>query len=284
MSHPRLIRGAAVLIAAACCLATARAAAPEQTIAPVAARLLDAARLAIGIPPKTQGPAALRMTGTEWTSQVVSTDGRTGITRVTEREYPIEVLVAFPDRYRMVGSLFSARFRHGFNDETYFRLNEAADASETRRSPEWTARLRLDLTRFAVGMLARTDTLAGLTVSDAGPNAVRLEDASASAPQPQVMTLEFDPATRLPARLVWRMRTVVHVPGSERRSGGGAGAGPVGAETPEETLTMSFTDRRDVSGLKLPFRVSVAAKGITLREFRFDRIEVNPALTDEDFQ
>ncbi|HYM24577.1 MAG TPA: hypothetical protein VEU08_15275 [Vicinamibacterales bacterium] len=51
---------------------------------------------------------------------------------------------------------------------------------------------------------------------------------------------------------------------------------------PEETMT--FEDRRDVSGLKLPFSITTTAGGRVIDALVFDEIIVNPAIAKDDFK
>jgi hypothetical protein len=52
--------------------------------------------------------------------------------------------------------------------------------------------------------------------------------------------------------------------------------------TQEETMT--FEDRRDVNGLKLPFRIKTTAGGRVIDELIFDQILVNPEIGKGDFK
>jgi hypothetical protein len=275
----------AAVLAAACC--TAIAAAPQAPVSSPVARLLAEARAAIGIGAGDAGPRSLRMTGTRWTSQVVGSD-RTGVMRVLEQEHPLQILCVLSDGYLEIARHELFETRRGFRrDRSILQtMPLAPDVQTSTGSPPIDlAPFRRSLARLAAGMLARVDTLPGLVVTAAGPNAVRLDDGMNADPRALAATLEIDPATKLPARLVWRARTRVLQPGAILGNASGAmGAGPVGPDAPEETLTMAFGDRRDVDGYRLPFRITLSTRGITLEEMRFDRIDVNPALTDEDFR
>jgi hypothetical protein len=48
--------------------------------------------------------------------------------------------------------------------------------------------------------------------------------------------------------------------------------------------TMTFEDRRDVEGLKLPFRITTTAGGRVIDSLTFDEIVVNPAMMKDDFK
>jgi len=48
--------------------------------------------------------------------------------------------------------------------------------------------------------------------------------------------------------------------------------------------TMTFTDRREVSGLKIPFHVTTTAGGRTIDDLRFDQVLVNPEIGKGDFK
>src|SRR6185295_14143146 len=57
-----------------------------------AARLLDAARTAIGMTPRAP-LSSLRLKGTRWTSQTVSMDTRAGVLRVEDAENALELRI-----------------------------------------------------------------------------------------------------------------------------------------------------------------------------------------------
>ena len=48
--------------------------------------------------------------------------------------------------------------------------------------------------------------------------------------------------------------------------------------------TMTFKDRREVSGLKIPFRVTTAAGGRVIDDLIFDQVLVNPEIGKGDFK
>ena len=48
--------------------------------------------------------------------------------------------------------------------------------------------------------------------------------------------------------------------------------------------TMTFEDRRDVGGLKLPYRVTTTAAGRVVDVLMFDEIRVNPEIGKGDFK
>jgi hypothetical protein len=48
--------------------------------------------------------------------------------------------------------------------------------------------------------------------------------------------------------------------------------------------TMTFADRRDVGGLKIPFRVTTTAGGRVIDELVFDQVLVNPEIGKGDFK
>jgi len=55
-----------------------------------------------------------------------------------------------------------------------------------------------------------------------------------------------------------------------------------GSPGPEETMT--FEDRRDVGGFKLPYRITTTAGGRTIDVLMFDEIVVNPEIGKGDFK
>lgn len=97
-------------------------------------------------------------------------------------------------------------------------------------------------------MLAGTDAVGRVTVATAGANAVRMRGAVS----PDV-TLTLAPDTDLPTRLTWQQRMIVREPGSILRVGPASiGPGRLPADAPEETVTLTFADHRDVVGFVLP--------------------------------
>jgi hypothetical protein len=47
---------------------------------------------------------------------------------------------------------------------------------------------------------------------------------------------------------------------------------------------MTFTDRREVSGLKVPFHVMTTAGGRTIDDLMFAQVLVNPEIGKGDFK
>jgi hypothetical protein len=62
------------------------------------------------------------------------------------------------------------------------------------------------------------------------------------------------------------------------------GAGRIPDSEPEDDQTMTFSDRRMIDGLWLPFRVTISGKGVAMREYRFTNIIVNPPSAAKDFE
>jgi hypothetical protein len=48
--------------------------------------------------------------------------------------------------------------------------------------------------------------------------------------------------------------------------------------------TMTFADRREVSGLKIPFHVTTTAGGRTIDDLRFEQVLGNPEIGKGDFK
>ena len=53
--------------------------------------------------------------------------------------------------------------------------------------------------------------------------------------------------------------------------------------SPQEE-TMTFTDRRDVGGLKVPFHVTTTAGGRVIDDLIFESVLVNPEIGKGDFK
>ena len=49
-------------------------------------------------------------------------------------------------------------------------------------------------------------------------------------------------------------------------------------------VTMTFGDRREVSGYSLPFRISIVQGSQTIEDLVFDEILVNPEIGKKDFR
>ena len=243
--------------------------------------LLAAARTALGGDAKVLGLKGLRLTGTFWTSQNVLG----GYTQDTET--PMETRIAFPDRYLEISvEAFGppgTETRRGFDGKRgiyAFFGNNSEPPGESAYVHKRAAQLLLIL-------LARTEAWGGLTFEASGSSALQVRGPSGYAAR-----VEFDPATHLLTKLVYRERRQVRTPNTaalrgSRPAGGQAGmtggSGRSAAELPEIDITITVRDRRMVGGILLPHRLTTTAQGVDLWELRFETILVNPVFTRADF-
>ncbi len=237
-----------------------------------AAAMLTAARNAIGGDAAVRGLKALRLTGTHWSSQWVIGG------RPQTLEVPIQILMAFPSRFlwTTVHPLVPVESRHGFDGDRVISTVDGKPASPSPRR-EQSAELLLLL-------LARTESWGSLTFEVIGPGAIQVRGPAAYAAR-----LEFEPGTHLPSRLTYRERRQIRLPkpaedgAGGRTSVGGGGGSPASADLPEVEMVTTLHDRRPVGGLRLPFRITTSAQGVTLWELRLEQIVINPPLTAADF-
>ena len=234
-----------------------------------AAAMLVAARNAIGGDAKIRGLKALRLTGSEWASQWVIGG------RVQTLETPMEVRWAFPSRFLhiSVSPLAAVESRDGFDGDRVISTTNGKPGRKpyTRQAAE-----------LLLLVLARTESWGGLVFDAMGPHAIQVR-----GPDGYAARLEFDAASRLPSRLIYRERRQIRLPrdpssGSAGQARGGGGGGLSTEDLPEVEMTVELHDRRAVDGLLLPSRISTSAQGVKLWELRFEAI-VNPPLTAADF-
>lgn len=233
-------------------------------------------RNAIGGDARVLAIKALRLEGTFRSTQVVHTD-REGVTRVTDRESRLEIRILFPDHYLRIERDERFERRTGFagSEPLDGMVSVAGGEAASHPGPDAIERHRATFTRLLAGLVGRTDSLPGLTAVSEGAR-IALEGPGGFAAR-----LELDPATRQPARLVYRARVRVLQPGAVLR-GARMGAGP--STAPEDDIAMTFSDRRTVGGVLLPHVIAASAQGVTLSEMRFEKVTVNPALTPADFR
>jgi hypothetical protein len=250
---------------------------------------LDSARTAIGF--RAGGPVlrSLRIDGIRKTTQSVFTDTPAGVYRSRTHERPVTLRFLSPNRFLDTFFVGPAEWRSGIDAgrpiQSHRRVQPEILAWEHSAPYEGQVDIRrLDFSLFVLGLFARTDVTHDTTVTPAGPNAVRVAGAVGTL-HPLNVTLELDPSSHLPKRLVRRMRRVVHQPDSVlgRISGDGGGANP-GAAAPEVEVVTTYSDHRDVSGFRLPFLITTTGNGTLLEEIRVEKIQVNSGVTDEDFR
>jgi hypothetical protein len=242
------------------------------------------AREAIGGDEKIRSIKTLVLKGEYWSSQAVITDMRAGQSTVVEQLDTLEVRMLFPRHYLEIHT--NERFSRwtGLRDDE--PINEVASRAAPAGSvpshfnPDALARELANFTRLVLGSLARTDTMKTVAAVPEGLDSVRLTDASGFS-----ALLDLDPASHLPLRVVYRTSIQVLPPGPVKAGQGtGRSVGAGVSDMPEVEMTMSFEDRRNVDGVKVPFKVSWTAKGIKLWEMRFTSAAVDSSLTDASFR
>jgi hypothetical protein len=278
----------AILIPAAILVASAG----PRAQAPDAAAILTAAREAIGGDGRVRAVKSLRLTGTTFSTQAVVS----GFTQDTEE--PLELRFALPDRFLQI-SLLTTRSA-SFESRVGFVADRTISVSNGKPTdtPGQSTYIRKVAAELLLMLLARTEPWGGLTLEAVGPSAL-----SVKGPDGYAARLEFDPATRRLQKLTYRQRRQVRprntilrrdeilASAKERDTGGQGGRSAVGAsgragDLPEIEIAITFHDYRRVDGILLPHRITTTAvdAGALLWELRFEKIAVNPPLTDADFK
>ncbi len=291
MPPSRPLGRAVTVIVSAATLGVVAAAQPAVQSTPAPAAMLKAARDAMGGDGKVLAIKGLRLTGTFWSSQTVVG----GYTQ--DLEDPYELRIAMPDRFMEITVPFSGvtsalhEARRGFaGDRTITTFD-----GQSSMPPGQDTYLRKKAAELLLMVLLRTEPWGGLRFTTAGPHALQAAGLDGYAAR-----LEFDPATGALARLVYHERRQIRPTNTIRRrgqAGGGnsssrgssssggraGGSGISGDDLPAVEITVAVTDRREVNGVRLPHRLTTTAQGITLWEWRFETIQVNPAFSDRDF-
>lgn len=251
-----------------------------------AAAILKAAREAIGGDAKVRGLKSLRLTGTTFSTQSVFG----GYTQ--DSEEGLDIRFALPDRFlettlMKIGSA-ALESRKGFAGTRTISTSNG----ESVAPPGEETYVRKKAAELLLVLLARTEPWGGLALEADGANAIKVRGLDGYAAR-----LEFDPGTHLLTRLTYRQRRQVRPrntilrkdqtakPAAAGSSGGvGAGARP-SSETAEIDIAITFHDHRKIDGILLPHRITTTAvaAGLLLWELRFEKIAVNPPVTDADF-
>jgi hypothetical protein len=219
-----------------------------------------------------------------------------GFTQDTEE--PLELRVALPDRFLQISLLrmMSASFesRMGFvADRTISSSN-----GKPTDPPGQSVYVRKTAAELLLMLLARTESWGGLTLEALGPGTLSVKGLDGYAAR-----LEFDPATHRLQKLTYRQRRQVRprntilrrdeilAKAKERgeagsRSGGAGSAAGMAGDLPEIDIAITFHDHRRIDGILLPHRITTTAveANALLWELRFEKIAVNPPLTDADFK
>jgi hypothetical protein len=271
MLSPTRLLLATVIIAAIASTPVAQSAADATAI-------LKKAREASGGDARIQALRGVRATGTFWTSQTVVG----GYTQ--DMEAPLEVRVAFPDKYLELttsGPIQSERLT-GFAGSRL--LSSLGGRPSTH--PTEDAYVKRKAAEFLMVFLTRHESWGGLTFEAIDPHTLRMR-----GPESYDARLEFDRTTGLLTTLTYKQRRQVRTPNTIRfrdqprstTAPVSGGAGGSGADLPEVDMIITVHDRKTVGGISFPHRITTTAKGVVMWELRFKTILVNPTFTATDF-
>jgi hypothetical protein len=183
----------------------------------------------------------------------------------------VEIRILFPDHYLQVYEWEGVRFRSGFsgdrllNDEKPVRPGIVWGRGSY--GPEEIGKQRAGFSRLVLGMFARVSAVLDLTVRPSAPDTIEVSGRDGFS-----ALLDLDPVTRTPLRVRYQGNVHFPTPGS---------VAPGAAERAE--ITQTFGDRRSVSRLQLPQRITKAARGIVLEELALSETRVNAPLSPKDF-
>jgi hypothetical protein len=185
----------------------------------------------------------------------------------------LEIRVLLPDRYLRIDMTETIEQRSGFSGETVLNAIKPRKPDVNvggSWGPEQIKTERYAIARLMLGLLARTDMLQGLRPAAANADSIAFE-----APDGFAATLELDPSTRAPVRLLYRSFVRFPPPAGQPIKGLPPGT--------DADVTIAFSERRAVGGVLLPHRITTTAREFTLSDLRFHKIVVNTALAPEDF-
>jgi hypothetical protein len=195
----------------------------------------------------------------------------------TPRDEPVEIRFQQPNRFVIVQNN-GVRLRHnGFNGD--IDLSSSFDfrrkESKTFASPAGLRTQRLHAARLMIAMFATPLRAVPLTVGVAAGEPTRLRFDYEGQPAFEVeLGASGEPvAANYSESRVLPLKTTPQSGGS--------------ASLPPPTLVqirMRLEQRKAVEGVNMPFYVVLEGGGMVLQEFRFKSGEVNPKLSDKDFQ
>jgi hypothetical protein len=264
-------------------LAAGMAGVPAAQSAPDALAILKKARDAGGGDPAIRALRGVRATGTFWTSQTVVG----GYTQ--DMEDPLEIRVAFPDKYLELTTFGPVHSEHLRG----FAGNRVLSSMGGRPStfPTEEAYVKRRAAEFLMLFLTRHEGWGALTFDMIAPHTLRMRGIS-----PYEARLEFDRTTGLLTTLTYKQRRQVRTPNTIRfrdqprantaPAGQGTvsgGSGGSGADLPEVDMIVTVHDRKTVGGVSFPHRITTTANGVVMWELRFKSIVVNPTFAAADF-
>jgi hypothetical protein len=167
-------------------------------------------------------------------------------------------------------------------------------APPTPEQQEAARRMRLaavkqDFVRLTLGMFASSFTSAPLTfsyVAKAEAPDGKADVLAVTGPDNFTARLFVNAETHLPIMMTWTQTG----PGGRGPGGRGPaaagreGGGPPPAAGPPPESRLFYADYRDVSGLKLPFRLRRALGADTIEETTFDSFKINSKIDPKKFE
>jgi hypothetical protein len=149
------------------------------------------------------------------------------------------------------------------------------------------AAARQDFARLTLGMFAASFPASPLTFSYAGEAEAPQGKADVIDVRGEGFTGRFfvDRASRLPLMVSWMAPAGGPPPGAGGPPRPAAGGPPPPGQPPRLVEhRLYYGDYREVSGLKLPFRLRRAVDGNTVEETTFDNFRINPRIDARKFE
>jgi hypothetical protein len=193
----------------------------------------------------------------------------------------VELRVKLPDQYLRIDTDGRFMRRTGFVGDT--PINEIrilVGDGRASSSPGDLVAERAECARLLLGLVADTRVVLPLQPRadpTLGTNSIRLlgrDNFSA--------WLDFAPQTRMPLHV--RYQEMTAAPGAAAKSDPASGRSVMRPTLRLAEVTETFDDRRQTSGLWLPYRITRSAFGIVVEEILVDTIIVNPRLSAADFK
>ncbi len=150
------------------------------------------------------------------------------------------------------------------------------------------AGVKQDFVRLTLGMFASSFASAPLTfsyVAKAEAPDGKADVLAVTGPDNFTARLFVNADTHLPIMMTWTQTGPGgRGPGGRGPAAGREGGGPPPAATPPPESRLFYADYRDVSGLKLPFRLRRALGPDTTEETTFDTFKINSKIDPKKFE
>jgi hypothetical protein len=246
----------------------------------------------LGVPPETQASAPLNRAHQAVTGGVtvksLALEGAHAMSTELMKVPPSapvgreELLFLFPDQYRQMIINPSMWSYHGFSGHTPLlgakMLDPNGHADAGTPAPNFVDVQRLTAARLLLGILGDAGGVLSANASPTGAGTLHLVGANDFD-----CLLDLDPATGMPLRVRYA-DLVGFLPPFDPTQKLWRSDPPERAE-----VTITFSDRRPVDGVRLPHRITTTARSLSTgrenlrEELRFERVLVNPPLTAADF-